>query len=339
MLTRTISAITLLFSSICLAQDVRHEVLETKATNALDPVTECFLNEFSKVFASIAHLPIAEQRAAIKSMFLVPEDQLEQVTKVEDKTVPGRHGSIPIRFYSPKSEGPLPIIVYLHRGGWVYGSIEESEMICRKLANEIGAIIAAVEYRLAPEHKFPIPLEDCYDATDWIAKNASALSGNPNKIIICGESAGGNLAAAVALMAREKKQFPVLAQLLIYPILTNELNQQNYDNSPDKELLCIQSMQFFLSAYLPSPQDGENPYASPLKSKNLSQLPSCFMITAEYDALKHEGAKYAEALRKAGVSVQSKCYCNVIHGFLDLPLANEVKQEAIRDIREWINAL
>lgn len=338
MLIQTISAMAILFSSIYLAQDVCHESVQTKATKDLDHTTADFLEGFSKVFVSIAHLPIAEQRAVIKQIFLIPQDQLEHVAKVEDKTVPGRHGSIPIRLYSPKSGSPLSVIVYLHRGGWVYGSIEESEMICRKLANETGAIVAAVEYRLAPEHKFPIPLEDCYDATKWIVENASTFSGNPNKIIICGESAGGNLAAAVALMAREKKQFTLASQLLIYPILTSDLHQKNYDNSPDKKLLSIDSMRFFLSAYLSSPDDGKNPYVSPLKSKNFSQLPPCFIISAEHDALKHEGSTYAEFLRKAKVAVQSKCYLNVIHGFLDLPLADATKQEAIEDIKAWVKS-
>ncbi len=311
----------------------------TKGSNSLDPVTAGFLEEFAKIFTSIEHLPIADQRTVIKEMFRISEEQFEPIAKVEDKVVSGRHGPINIRLFIPKSEGALPVIVYFHRGGWVYGSIEESETICRRLANETGAIVAAVEYRLAPEHKFPIPLEDCYDAAKWLAANASSFSGNPGKLILCGESAGGNLAAAIALMNRDAKEFAVAGQLLIYPVLTNDLEKKYYEDSPDKLLLSFENMEFFWQAYLSSPRGGENPYASPLKSDNLTNLPPCFIVSAEYDALKHEGARYAKALHRAGITVQAKCYPGVIHGFLDLPLAETIRNEAIEDISAWVKKL
>ena len=311
----------------------------TTTMNDLDPATSDFLDGFSQLFASLAPLPLPEQRAKIKAMFSIPENQLESIEKVQDKVILGRHGPINVRLFSPKKEGPLPVIVYLHRGGWVYGSIQESEMICRRLANETGAIVAAVEYRLSPEHKFPIPLEDCYDATQWIAKNAASFLGDPNKVILCGESAGGNLAAAVALMALKAKQFTIAGQLLIYPILTSDLEQKHYDNSPDKSLLSYGNMQFFWSMYLSSPEDGINPLASPLKNTNFAGSPPCFIITAEHDALKHEGGSYKRALQKAEVTVQAKTYPGVIHGFLDLPLANAVKKEALGDIAAWLKSL
>lgn len=310
-------------------------------TNKLNPETVDFLKVFSSTFASIAHLPISEQRAAIKEMFRVPESLLEPIAMTEDRVISGKNGAINIRLFSPKTEGPLSVILFFHRGGWVYGSIEESEMICRRLANETGAIVAAVEYRLSPEHKFPVPLEDCYDATKWIVENASTLNviGNPKKVIVCGESAGGNLAASVAMMIRDRNEFAIAGQLLIYPILTSDLEKKYYDESPDKSLLSFENMQFFLSAYLPSLNDGNNPYASPLKSKNLEKLPTCFIVTANHDALKYEGAKFGEGLQRAGVTVKSKCYSDVIHGFLDLPLAVAVKKEAIGDIGAWVKSL
>lgn len=311
----------------------------TNSIEDLDVATKGFLETFSQTFASIGHLPIPDQRATIKAMFRIPESQLEAVAKVEDKVVDGRHGSINIRLFSPTNEGPLPVIVYFHRGGWVYGSIEESEMICRRLANETGAIVAAVEYRLSPEHKFPIPLEDCYDAAQWIATNAPSFLGDSNKVFVCGESAGGNLAAAVALMIRETKKFTVAGQLLMYPILTSDLKQEHYDSSPDKSLLSYGNMQFFWNMYLSSPEEGHSPLASPLKSGDFADLPPCFIVTAQHDALKHEGACYAEALQNSGVAVESKCYVGVIHGFLDLPLADSVKQEAVLDIAAWIKRI
>lgn len=305
----------------------------------LSTETAAFLIAFAQMFSSIEHLSIPEQRAAIKQMFQVPEDQLEPVAKVENKIISGRNGPIPLKIYTPEKEGPLPIIVFLHRGGWVYGNLDEAEVICRRLTNEMGVIVASVEYRLSPENKFPIPLEDCYDATEWVVNNASSLSGNPSKIIIAGESAGGNLATAVSLMSRDKNAFKLAGQILMYPVLTTDLNPVSYENSPDKYLLSFENMQFFINSYLKTPADGENPYASPLKSTNLSGLPPCFIITAEHDALKVEGKAYAEALQNAGVKTEIKCYKDVVHGFLDLPLAEETKAEARADIKTWLNSL
>lgn len=298
-----------------------------------------FLQGFSQVFASIGHLPIPKQRAVIKKLFQIPQDRLTHILKVEDKTITGRHGEIPLRIYTPKIGTNLPVIVYLHRGGFVYGSLDEAEMICRELSNTTGSIVISVEYRLAPEYTFPIPLEDCYDATLWASENASSLSGNPEKIIICGESAGGNLAAAVALMSRDEKQLTLAGQLLIYPVLTTHLNPVNYEMSPDKSLLSLENMEFFLNSYLNNPQDKENPYAAPLKCSNLGGLPLAFIITAEHDALKHEGEAYAEALSEAGVCTEHACYLDVIHGFLDLPIAKATRNQALQDIKVWVNTI
>ncbi len=315
---------------------------EAKSSNKikqLDAVTADFLDGFDAIFSMIATLSIPEQRSAIKNMFYIPESSLEHIAKTENKEISGRHGPIKIRIFTPKIDDNLPVIVFFHRGGWVYGSIEESEVICRKLANETGAIVVAVSYRLSPEHKFPIPLEDCYDATKWIVENATTFSGNSQKVIISGESAGGNLAAGVALMIQDLNQFSVIGQLLLNPILSSDLDIEAYENSPDKSLISLQNMQFFLASYLSSPQEGENPYVSPIKSENLFKLSPAFIVTSEHDALKHEGASYAEALQKAGILVQLKCYPDVIHGFLNLPLAGAVKKEAVEDIAVWVKNL
>jgi acetyl esterase len=317
----------------------KQKICISKSAHELDSQTVIFLDGFSKIFASIADLSLPMQRETIKEMFCVPENQLESIGKIEDRVILGRHGTINIRLFSPNNEEHLPVIVYFHRGGWVYGSINESEVICRRLANETGSIVVAVDYRLSPEHKFPIPLEDCFDATKWIVENASTFLGDSSKVILSGESAGGNLAAAVALMMLKERQFTVAGQLLIYPILTNDLIKKHYENSPDKSLLSYGNMQFFWNMYLSSPDEGENPLVSPLKNENFTNLPSCFIVTAEHDALKHEGACYAEALQRAGVTVRIKNYNGVIHGFLDLPLADDVKKEAMEDIAAWIKGL
>lgn len=308
-------------------------------TTSLPVEAAAFLEGFSQVFASIGHLPIPEQRAAIKKLFHIPHERLTNIFYVENKTITGRHGENPLRIYTPKTGTDLPIIVYLHRGGFVYGSLDEAEMICRELSNTTGSIVISVEYRLAPEHTFPIPLEDCYDATLWASNNALSISGNPEKIIICGESAGGNLAAVVALMSRDQKQFSLAGQLLLYPVLTTHLEFLHYEMSPDKLLLSLENMEFFLNSYLSNSQDKENPYAAPLKCSSLIDLPPTFIITAEHDALKHEGESYAEALSEAGVCVEHACYLDVIHGFLDLPISKATRNQALQDIKVWVNAI
>ena len=305
----------------------------------LPKATAAFLMGFSQVFASIKHLPISKQRAVLKKLFHIPEAKLMPILKVEDKMITGRHGHIPLRIYTPTSGNDLPVIVYLHRGGFVYGSLDEAEMISRNLASITGAIVISVEYRLSPEHKFPVPLEDCLDATLWAYNNASSFSGNPQKLIISGESAGGNLAAAIALMIRDQKPFNLAGQLLIYPILTMDLNPEHYEMSPDKLLLSYTNMEFFLNAYLNNPQDKENPYTAPLKSNNLKNLAPAFILTAEHDALKHEGEAYNDALLKAGVKTKHHCYLDVIHGFLDLPVAKTTRNKALQDIKAWVNTL
>jgi acetyl esterase len=305
----------------------------------LDPETQQLLGYISKTFDSLSNFSIPEQREKVKEIFSPPKESLEPIANREDRVINGKSGPIRIRLFTPKNEKPLPVIVFLHRGGWVFGSLDECEAICRHLANTTGSIVAAVEYRLSPEHKFPVPFQDCLDATRWIYENASSFFGDQKKIIIAGESAGGNMAAAVAMCFRDQYSLKLAGQLLIYPVLTSDLDKKVYDESPDKSLLTYENMQFFLNAYLNSFEDGENPYVSPIKSKNLAGLPPCFMITAEFDPLKTEGAKYAESLQHQLVSVKKKCYPGVIHGFLDLPLASSVKAEAFHDIKEWLKLI
>ncbi len=326
------------FSGICYAKQQKPLPAQIEVPS-LDPETAAFLKGFAMRFNAVKDLPVAKQREIMEKMPPIKISDIEPVAKVEDKVVDGRNGPIKMRVYSPKTEGSLPIIAYYHGGGWIYGGIEQSDKFCRRLANSTGAIVASIEYRLSPEHKFPIPLHDCYDATKWIAKNASTFLGDPSKLIVCGDSAGGNLAAAVALMTKEEKAFPISGQLLIYPVLTTDLVKENYDSSPDKSLISFKNMEFFINAYLASPEDGKNPYAAPLQSKNLSQLPNCFIMTAEYDALKHEGARYSNALNEAGTKTELKCYPGVIHGFLSFPLAEAVRVEAMNDIQAWVARL
>ena len=301
--------------------------------NELDEDTLNFLKGFSSLMTEMASLPIPDQRSKIKEMFLPPKDQLEPIERVEDRMIKGRHGDIPLRILTPKNPNNTTL-VFFHRGGWVFGNNDESEGLGRKIANITSCNVVLVEYRLSPEYKFPIPLDDCYDATLWVENNKSSLMGSPQKVVVIGESAGGNLATAVSLKA-QKEKLNLSGQILVYPILTHELNPEVYENSPDKYLLSYENMQWFWEQYLTSSNDGQDELASPLNVNGV-KLPKTLMMTAEFDALKVEGKEYAEKLEKAGTLVTKKEYSKVIHGFLDLPLPSSEIQRALSDIKEFV---
>jgi acetyl esterase len=239
------------------------------------------------------------------------------VANVEDRTVPGPAGEIPVQVYVPDAAGPLPILVYYHGGGWVSGCIETHENACRALANQTPAVVVSVEYRCAPETKFPGPLEDCYAATAWVAEHGAELGGDPTRLAVGGDSAGGNLAAAVALLARERGGPKIGFQLLIYPVTDYNFETASYQEAAEGYGLTQDSMRLFWELYLPTEADGANPLASVLRA-DLAGLPPAYVITAEYDPLRDEGDAYAEKLKAAGVSVEHVSYPGQIHGFFNV---------------------
>lgn len=229
----------------------------------------------------------------------------------------------------------LPIIVYLHRGGWVFGSIEEADPVCRKIAKLSGAIVISVGYRLAPEHPFPKPLEDCYTATAWVTEHAKQLGGNGRDLVICGESVGGNMAAAVALMARDRHGPHLSMQLLLCPVITSNIRDEVYEHCADRYFITKESMTFFWNMYLQAPDNATNPYASPDRAGDFSNLPPVVIITAEHDPLRFEAEEYAKQLELANVDVTTKCFPNVVHCFIDLPCYDEkMKCSWIQEILE-----
>lgn len=289
-----------------------------------NPKFKGFIEAFGGLLKATKQLSLTEARKLSTQFFLPSDTIFEPMKKIENVEIKGKHQNhIPLRIYIPDESKALPILIYFHRGGWVFGNNEESEPVCRKLARHLGCIVAAVDYRLAPENPFPKPLEDCYDATEWLAENGDQFGGDRKKLIVCGESAGGTLAAAVALMARDKQGPTIAAQLLIYPIITSFIADAPYDQCLDQYFLTKDAMKFFWSVYLQSPGDDKNPYASPDKAADFRGLPPALVITAANDPLHLEGEKYANSLRQAGVTVVSKCFPDLIHGFIDLPIYEE----------------
>lgn len=306
-----------------------------------NPKFKKFIDAFIQISKAAENLSLDEGRRLSTQFFLSGDTVYESVHCIENIVIKGKDQTqIPLRIYIPSESKMLPTIVYFHRGGWVFGNINEADPVCRKLANHLGCIVVSVDYRLAPENPFPKPLEDCYEATQWVAENIDKFGGNKKNLIVCGESAGGNLAAAVTLMAREEKKFSISAQLLICPVISSEIKDAPYDNCPDQHFLTKDAMKFFWNMYLQSPENYKKTYASPNLAHNFKGLPPTVMITAEYDPLRDEAENYGDSLKKAGVPVLSKCFPGVIHGFIDLPVYDESEKISwIKDIGKLLKKL
>jgi acetyl esterase len=297
----------------------------------LNPQAKAFLDQAAASGAPpLNALPVAEARKVLVSLF-VPA-QKEAVAKIEDRKIPGPGGyQIPIRIYTPAGKGPFPLLMYFHGGGWVLGDIESHDGTSRELANKAGCIVVSVDYRLAPEHKFPAAPEDCYAATKWTALNAASFNGDPSRIAVGGDSAGGNLAAAVAQMAADRGAPGLVYQLLIYPVTNYALDTPSYRENGEGYLLTKDSMQWFWKHYLASDEDGKNPYASPMQAREVRRVAPAFVITAEFDPLRDEGEAYADRLKKEGVPVECKRYNGAIHGFFNLGHIIDQGKEVVAD--------
>jgi len=243
----------------------------------------------------------------------------EAVANVENLRIPGPGGNIPVRIYTPRGNSPFPVLVFFHGGGWVIGDLETHDNLCRSLANSVHCVVVAVDYRLAPEHKFPAAVEDAYAATQWVASNAKRINGDPTRIAVGGDSAGGNLAAVVAIKARDENGPSLTYQLLIYPATNvSSLNTNSYRNYADGYFLTKSDGKWFCDQYLHCEDDRLNYLASPLLAPELSGLPPTLVITAEFDVLRDEGESYAKRLKKAGVAVKCTRYKGMIHGFMSM---------------------
>jgi acetyl esterase len=241
----------------------------------------------------------------------------EAVKTLRDLQVDGDGGQIGVRLYFPDAPAPHPIVMFIHGGGWALGSIALSDTLCRALCRSSGMLVASVGYRLAPEHPFPQGLDDVYTVLTWLHANASAFDADPDLLAVCGDSAGGNLSAAVALMTRDLGGPTLALQVLIYPALDPTLSEPSFERLADGYGLTRSDMQLFWELYLRGPKDSENPYASPLKAQALHGVAPAIILTAEFDPLVDEGELYGERLRAAGVEARTIRYDGMIHGFMN----------------------
>lgn len=284
----------------------------------------------------LADLGVAEARQMMGATSALNANP-EPVERVENREIPGPGGAIPIRIYTPEGEGPLPILVYFHGGGWVLCNLDTHDGTARRLCNHARCIVVSVDYRLAPEHPFPAPLEDCYAATQWTAENAASLGGDPTRLAIGGDSAGGNLTAATALLARDRGGPALVHQLMIYPVIDARCETPSFEENKEGYFLSARAMRWFWGHYLENPRDGERPEASPIRAEDLAGLPPATVLTAEFDPLRDEGEAYAERLSKAGVAADLVRYDGVIHGFFGmhdlLPKARAAADRAARNLQ------
>ena len=292
----------------------------------LDPQIATLIEALDAGFPPVHTMTGAQARATIRSRF-VPPAEPEPIAEVCDATIPGPGGDIPIRVYRPGGEG-LPVLVYAHGGGFVFCDLDSHDGLCRDFANRLAAVVISVDYRLAPENRWPAAANDVYAATQWTADNASRLGGDARRIVVGGDSAGGNLAAVTALMARDRGGPPIAGQLLLYPVIAADFDNESYRFFGDGFYNPKPAMQWYWDQYVPAPADREHPYASPLRA-NLTGLPPAIIVVAGHDPLRDEGIAYADALEAAGVATVRCLFEGSIHGFISMPML-DIAQEARR---------
>ena len=255
-----------------------------------------------------------------------------EVAAVSEHRVPVTDGKITVRLYSPGGSGPHPVLVFYHGGGWVIGDLDTHDGVCRSLTNAAGCVVASVDYRLAPEAKYPVAAEDSYAALQWIVANAARLKINPWRVAVGGDSAGGNLSAVVALMARDRGGPALVYQALIYPVTNHSLDTPSYHENATGYVLTREAMRWFWRHYLARDEQGREPLASPLMAPSLAGLPPALVITAACDPLRDEGEAYAARLRDAGVPVTLTRYDGMFHGFIRMTRFLDKARAAVDEV-------
>ncbi|WP_419918888.1 alpha/beta hydrolase [Candidatus Poriferisocius sp.] len=309
---------------------------------ALDSVAQAVMEMMEQngvSFDGITSMTAGELRNRMQ----LGEMPVEEVARTEDRTIPGADGTeLPIRIYWPEiTEELLGVVVFFHGGGWVIGGIDSHDGQVREMANRTGAVYVSVDYRLAPEARFPAAAEDCYAATQWVAGNAASLGVDAHRLGVAGDSAGGNLAAVVAQMSRDRGGPAIAHQLLVYPCCDMDTSAwPSQTENGSGYFLTREAMEWFYDQYADA-ADRENPYASPIKATDLAGLPPACVITAEYDPLRDEGEAYGHRLQQAGVACEIHRYSGMFHGFfgmtLGIPKAMEAQETAAAAVRAGLS--
>ena len=304
----------------------------------LHPQVHALLKQIADSGAKPYHqVSVDEARRAFAARALLPRSEVV-VAKVENRSISGADATqVPVRIYTPNGTGPFPLLVYFHGGGWVVGDLDSHDSVCRELCGRADVVIVSVDYRLAPEHRFPAAVDDCLAATRWAATHAVSLNADASRLAVGGDSAGGNLAAVVALHLRDEGGPSIAAQLLVYPAVRMDgtVTQSMIDNAVGYGLQRA-DMDWFCAHYLPSTDAGRHPHASPLLAKSLANLPPALVQTCEFDPLRDEGEEYARALKAAGVEVTATRYEGSIHAAWGLFTVLEPGRRMVDQAVEWL---
>ena len=295
----------------------------------LDPQARALLDMMiAKGIPPVHTVPPDQARAAYLARRFFTQPDAPDMAHVADHEIPGPRGPIKIRLYRPKGSQTtdvLPCLVYYHGGGHVIGDLDTHDVVCRELSNLATCAVVSVDYRMAPEYQLPAASDDCLAATEWVYDHAVSLNIDPEKIAVGGDSAGGHLAAVVALALRDAGGFRPILQLLIYPVTDAHGKTQSMVDNAEGYGLTAESMKYFFNHYMPDLESRQDWRASPLLAKTHENLPPAFVLTAGYDPLRDEGAAYADRLSAAGVPTQYVCFERQIHGFV---LMGRVLREA-----------
>lgn len=274
-------------------------------------------------------LTVEEARRNSVERFRDTDGPPEPVARVEERRSPGPAGAIPLRLYYPEAPGPLPVTLYFHGGGWVLCNLDTHDTVCRRLANAAQCLVVSVDYRLAPEHPFPAAVEDSWAATQWVAANAGTLGGDPTRVAVAGDSAGGNLATVVALLARDAGRPKLAFQLLVAPVIDYLPDNPSYRDNGEGFLLTRAFMAWFFRHYLQRRQDTQDWRAVPALAPSVAGLPPAMVLTAEYDPLRDEGEAWARRLAAAGVPTTHRRFEGTIHQFFSMSQALPQGREAM----------
>ena len=298
----------------------------------LDPQARQVLDQLAALGLPPNHMVSPQQ--ARENMRNRPRVAGPEVAKVEDRTVSWRDAEVPVRIYTPAGTGPFPILIWCHGGGMVVGDLDTADATARHLTVQAGCVTVSVDYRLAPETKFPGACDDCYAAAVWASDNADSIQGDASRMAVGGDSAGGNLAAVVAQMARDRANPSLALQLLVYPMTAVDFETVSYRDNADGYLLTRDSMKWYWEQYLGSDEDAEHAYAVPSTARSFRDLPAALVITAEFDPLRDEGEAYAKKLEAAGVPTTCTRYDGMIHGFFGMAGTIDKSDQAITEAAE-----
>ncbi len=304
----------------------------------LDPQIADIIEALDSGFPPVHEMTGAQARATIRARF-VPNPAPEQVAVVEDHEMAVDGGSVAVRVYRPEASEPLPLVVYAHGGGFVFCDIDSHDGLCRNIANLVPAVVVSVDYRLAPEHRWPTAAEDLYTAVEWASDRAADFGADPTRVVVGGDSAGGNLAAVTALMARDRNGPAVAAQLLLYPVIAADFDTPSYRTFGSGFYNPRPALQWYWDQYVPTVGDRTHPYASPLGAE-LGGLPPAVMVLAGHDPLHDEASAYADALSSAGVPVTRCEFEGGIHGFMTMPMldiAHDARRKASAALRQVLD--